>query len=38
VVLLGTVAANIVLWLVVRPGRLPVEVPSADKPALIAVH
>jgi DHA1 family bicyclomycin/chloramphenicol resistance-like MFS transporter len=38
VVLLGTVAANIVLWLVVRPGRLPVEEIPADRPVMVAAH
>jgi DHA1 family bicyclomycin/chloramphenicol resistance-like MFS transporter len=38
VVLLGTAAANVVLWLVVRPHRLPVEEPSVAEPLAVAVH
>jgi DHA1 family bicyclomycin/chloramphenicol resistance-like MFS transporter len=38
VVLLGTAAANVVLWLVVRPHRLPAEEPSVAEPLVVAVH
>jgi DHA1 family bicyclomycin/chloramphenicol resistance-like MFS transporter len=38
VVLLGTLAANLVLWLVVQPRRLPVEEPSADEPLVFVAH
>jgi DHA1 family bicyclomycin/chloramphenicol resistance-like MFS transporter len=38
VVLLGTAAANVVLWLVVRPNRLPVEELAAAEPVMVAAH
>jgi DHA1 family bicyclomycin/chloramphenicol resistance-like MFS transporter len=38
VVLLGTAAANLVLWLVVRPNRIPVEELSAAEPVMVAAH
>lgn len=38
VVLIGAVAANLVLWTVVRPGRLPAEEPAAAERVMVAVH
>jgi DHA1 family bicyclomycin/chloramphenicol resistance-like MFS transporter len=38
VVLLGTAAANVVLWLVVRPNRLPVEELVSAAPVMVAAH
>ncbi len=38
VVLLGTLAANVVLWLVVRPRSLPVEESSAAEPRVFVAH
>jgi DHA1 family bicyclomycin/chloramphenicol resistance-like MFS transporter len=38
VVLLGAVAANVVLWVVVRPGRLAVDELPADQPVMVAAH
>jgi hypothetical protein len=37
-VLLGTAAANVVLWLVVRPNRLPVEELVSAAPVMVAAH
>jgi DHA1 family bicyclomycin/chloramphenicol resistance-like MFS transporter len=38
VVLLGTLAANLVLWLVVRPRRLPAEEPSTAEVMVVVAH
>jgi MFS transporter, DHA1 family, multidrug resistance protein len=39
VVLLGTAAANIALWAIVRPGRLPAPEPAVEgAPVAVAVH
>jgi DHA1 family bicyclomycin/chloramphenicol resistance-like MFS transporter len=38
VVLLGTLAANLVLWLVVRPCRLPAEEPSTAEVMVVVAH
>jgi DHA1 family bicyclomycin/chloramphenicol resistance-like MFS transporter len=36
VVLIGAAAANLVLWLVVRPGSLPVDEPATDRMMVLA--